>query len=66
MKKTHIIILLALFLLNRAFTTLTFEDKLSEAALLLTHQQVSYDPTYFNIAYPNGDVPADKGIIRAI
>ncbi|MDE5422639.1 DUF1287 domain-containing protein [Ancylomarina sp. DW003] len=23
---------------------------------------MSYDPSYFSIAYPNGDVPADKGV----
>jgi uncharacterized protein YijF (DUF1287 family) len=49
-------------LLNTAFTAITFEDKLSEAALSLTYQRVSYDPAYFNIPYPNGDVPADKGV----
>lgn len=40
----------------------TFYDKLSEAALQLTHQNVVYDPAYFSIGYPNGDVPADRGV----
>ena len=35
---------------------------LSDSALALTQQQVAYDPSYFSIAYPNGDVPADKGV----
>lgn len=35
---------------------------LSEAALELTDHQVTYDPSYFSIAYPNGDVPEDKGV----
>ncbi|MGV6831226.1 MAG: DUF1287 domain-containing protein [bacterium] len=35
---------------------------LSEAALSLTEQSVVYDPSYFAIDYPNGDVPADKGV----
>ena len=35
---------------------------LSDAALELTQQEVSYDPSYFSIAYPNGDVPKDKGV----
>lgn len=35
---------------------------LSQAALELTHQKVTYDPSYFSIAYPNGDVPSDKGV----
>ena len=28
----------------------------------LTKQHVDYDPGYFTIAYPNGDVPKDKGV----
>ncbi|RYG09327.1 MAG: DUF1287 domain-containing protein [Chitinophagaceae bacterium] len=36
--------------------------KLSDAALALTKQKVSYDPAYFTISYPNGDVPAGKGV----
>jgi uncharacterized protein YijF (DUF1287 family) len=39
-----------------------FAEKLSDAALELTNQNVRYDPTYFSIAYPNGDVPSDKGV----
>lgn len=44
---------------------------LSEHAIALTKQEVTYDPSYFPIAYPNGDVPSDKGvctdvIIRAL
>lgn len=35
---------------------------LSEAALELTKQKVTYDPSYFSIPYPNGDVPANKGV----
>ena len=40
----------------------SFYEKLSDAALALTHQRVIYDPSYFSIAYPNGDVPAGKGV----
>jgi uncharacterized protein YijF (DUF1287 family) len=29
---------------------------------LLTKDQVAYDPSYFAMAYPNGDVPANKGV----
>jgi uncharacterized protein len=36
--------------------------KISEAALSLTQDQVVYDPAYFTIKYPNGDVPPDKGV----
>lgn len=36
--------------------------KLSDAALALTKDQVTYDPAYFSMPYPNGDVPANKGV----
>jgi len=28
----------------------------------LTKQRVQYDPAYFQIGYPNGDIPSDKGV----
>lgn len=40
----------------------TFADSLSDAALSLTKQKVTYDPSYYSIPYPNGDVPADIGV----
>lgn len=40
----------------------TFQDKLSGAAILLTHDEVTYDPNYIAIKYPNGDVPKNKGV----
>jgi uncharacterized protein YijF (DUF1287 family) len=45
-----------------AIAQLDFSKKLSDAALALTLQKVKYDPQYFSISYPNGDVPADKGV----
>lgn len=42
--------------------TATGTIPLYEAALSLTAQHVKYDPGYFAIAYPNGDVPDDKGV----
>jgi uncharacterized protein len=39
-----------------------FSLRLSDAAIALTRQAVEYDPAYFSIPYPNGDVPADKGV----
>jgi uncharacterized protein len=40
----------------------TFNIRLSDAALDLTKQKVIYDPSYFTISYPNGDIPAGKGV----
>jgi uncharacterized protein YijF (DUF1287 family) len=39
-----------------------FLDRLSDAAVERTSHQVRYDPTYFVIAYPGGDVPAEVGV----
>ncbi|MCW3125486.1 MAG: hypothetical protein JWO03_1144 [Bacteroidetes bacterium] len=39
-----------------------FFDNLSDAAISLTDQKVTYDPTYVTIPYPNGDVAPDKGV----
>jgi hypothetical protein len=36
--------------------------RLSNAALQLCKDAVVYDPSYFVIPYPNGDVPAGKGV----
>ncbi|MBI2213000.1 MAG: DUF1287 domain-containing protein [Acidobacteria bacterium] len=33
-----------------------------DAAMAQTRQVVTYDPTYTRIAYPGGDVPADRGV----
>ncbi|TXB68009.1 DUF1287 domain-containing protein [Phaeodactylibacter luteus] len=43
-------------------TAVSFFDELADAALGLTAQQVQYDPAYFSIDYPMGDVPAHKGV----
>lgn len=37
-------------------------DSLGINALELTKQNVTYDPSYFSIEYPNGDIPSDKGV----
>lgn len=42
--------------------TVTKQISLSDAALELTKDNVTYDPSYFSIDYPNGDVPSDKGV----
>lgn len=57
--------LLFLFLIGSLFTVDTekdFYEKLSDAAISLTNDRVTYDPSYVNIKYPNGDVPADRGV----
>jgi uncharacterized protein YijF (DUF1287 family) len=48
--------------LKQAEAQEAFQLKLAQEARKLTNDQVTYDPQYFKIAYPNGDVPADKGV----
>ncbi|CAN0601644.1 unnamed protein product, partial [Ectocarpus sp. 12 AP-2014] len=57
-------ILLLLFLSFNLCLSQTVVQNLDlvNAALELTKQQVTYDPSYFSIDYPNGDVPSDKGV----
>ena len=43
-------------------TAKTFEEKLSDAAIFITDPSIEYDPAYFSIKYPNGDIPANKGV----
>jgi uncharacterized protein len=50
------------FLYLSVFGQSTFYTKLADSAFTLTFQRVSYDPSYFTIGYPNGDVPANKGV----
>lgn len=39
-----------------------FFARLADSAFVLTKQRVVYDATYFRLDYPNGDVPADRGV----
>jgi len=35
---------------------------IAEAAEAIVDDEVVYDPSYFSMAYPNGDVPSDRGV----
>jgi uncharacterized protein YijF (DUF1287 family) len=39
-----------------------FFQKLNSAAIELTKEKVSYDPGYYTIDYPDGDIPSDRGV----
>ena len=43
-------------------TAQDFHQRLADSALVLIEQNVRYDPSYFKLEYPNGDVPPDKGV----
>ena len=49
-----------------SFSTLfgqeNFYERLADSTLVLTKQRVRYDPSYVQIPYPYGDVPANTGV----
>jgi len=51
-----------LLLFTNVSGQVNFYHNLSDAAQELTQQKVIYDPSYTRISYPNGDVPADRGV----
>ncbi|MDR2148126.1 MAG: DUF1287 domain-containing protein [Tannerella sp.] len=55
-------LLIGLLTASPTFGQTDFFVRLADSALTLTGQHVTYDPSYFQIAYPNGDVPANKGV----
>ncbi|MFO7259456.1 MAG: DUF1287 domain-containing protein [Bacteroidota bacterium] len=57
-----VLLILLVVLCGAAGAQSTFFTDLAHAAEELTAQQVRYDPSYFSIPYPNGDVPADRGV----
>ncbi len=61
-KRLLFIIFAAAFCLKGYSQQEDFSFRLSKAALELTKDKVRYDPSYFSIPYPNGDVPADRGV----
>ncbi|MBO7446558.1 MAG: DUF1287 domain-containing protein [Bacteroidales bacterium] len=62
MKRFLLLIVTIFYLQTLSLAQTGFYSRLADSALTLTHQRVQYDPSYFKIAYPNGDVPADKGV----
>jgi len=62
MAKTFLQIIILMLTLNDVSAEDTFYDRLADSAVTLTKQKVKYDLSYFALEYPNGDVPADKGV----
>jgi len=62
MKGPFNILLCTLCSLTALYGQSDFSTRLAEAAVELTGQAVSYDPAYYSITYPNGDVPPDRGV----
>lgn len=51
-----------LFLLSSFLSSVSFGDKLAHAAEDRLNYKVEYDPSYYSISYPYGDIPEDKGV----
>ncbi len=51
-----------LIVISQTFSQSSFYERLANKAVELTETEVNYDPTYFIMKYPNGDVPANKGV----
>ena len=60
--KTFIVIFVSIFTIFTAVGQSNFYDRLADSTFLLTKEYVRYDPSYFQIDYPNGDVPRGKGV----
>jgi uncharacterized protein YijF (DUF1287 family) len=62
MTKSLLFMLFFLSTYSRSIGQTNFFDRLADSSMTLTRQVVVYDPTYFQINYPNGDVPSGKGV----
>jgi len=61
-KRTIYVVLVFLLTINSTLGQANFYNQLADSAFTLTKQRVQYDPAYFKIAYPNGDIPSNKGV----
>lgn len=62
MKKQIVTLLVILYFPIDALAQDSFYGILADSTINLTKDDVIYDPSYFSIAYPNGDVPKGKGV----
>jgi len=60
-KKRRLFFLLVVITAS-GFAQADFYQKLADSAYVLSKQFVIYDPSYYRIDYPGGDIPADKGV----
>ena len=62
MNKIILVLLCLMISVSIIYGQSAFGNRLADSAFTLTKQKVKYDPTYFQLKYPNGDVPAGKGV----
>lgn len=61
MKNVFLVVIITIFPIHVS-AQVSFTQRLNKAAIELTWEKVVYDPGYFRIDYPNGDIPAGKGV----
>lgn len=62
MKQGTISLILPLLWNHSCYCQDSFYEILADSTITLTFDRVSYDPSYFSIDYPNGDIAKDKGV----
>lgn len=53
---------LLIWLQSAVIAQTDFGIRLADSAFALTKSKVRYDPTYYSISYPMGDVPSNRGV----
>lgn len=61
-KNLLIPVFLMLFGVADSIAQSQFYSQLADSTITLTYIEVTYDPSYFSIDFPNGKVPPDKGV----
>ena len=61
-KRAVYTVFLYLSVVNSVSGQADFHHQLADSAFILTTQRVHYDPAYFTIPYPGGEVPSNKGV----
>lgn len=62
MKTLLMLFSLCAFYPSKGSAQKNFYKTLADSAFTLTKTKVVYDPSYFRIPYPDGDVPKDRGV----
>lgn len=60
--RIHLWLIISLLTANTILGQTEFYQQLADSALTLTKQRVVYDPSYYSIDYPMGDIPVGKGV----
>ncbi len=55
-------LLILVFISSQGIAQNDLPDSLSDVAISIINPSITYDPSYFSIPYPNGDVPSDRGV----